>query len=334
MHSDISAMRGENKMKQMTFASAAWGAKGKTTRRERFLAEMNAVMPWARLMALVEPHYPKAGNGRQPIPLERMLRVYFMQQWFDLADPQAEDALYDIEPMRRFAGIELAEDDIPDESTILRFRHLLEAHALTEAIFAEVRALLEERGLMLKSGTIVDATIINAPSSTKNEERKRDPQMHQTRKGKNWYFGMKVHVGTDKKGLVHSLATGPANEADITRLDDLLHGEETELYGDQAYWSEDHRQQCKHAGIRYRVNRRAKPKHTLSEHQKSINRSRSRRRARGEFAFRVVKRLWGFAKVRYRGLYKNTARAFTMFALANLYMVRRRLLPRGASCVL
>lgn len=321
-------------MKQTTFASLAWSAKGKTTRREQFLAEMNVVMPWAKLVALIEPHYPKAGNGRQPLPLERMLRVYFMQQWFNLSDPQAEDSLYDIEPMRRFAGIELAEDVVPDETTILRFRHLLEKHRLTEAIFAEVRTLLEKRGLLLKSGTIVDATIIAAPSSTKNATEERDPEMHQTKKGKNWHFGMKLHIGTDKKGLVHSVATGPANEADITRLDDLLHGAEKELYGDQAYWSEEHRQQCKHAGIRYRVNRRAKPGKELTEHEKLINRSRSRRRAWGEFPFHVVKRLWGFAKVRYRGLHKNTVRAFAMFALSNLYLVRRRLMPQGASCAL
>ena len=318
-------------MSQMTFASVAWRAKGKTTRREGFLAEMNAVVPWSRLVVLIEPHYPKAGNGRQPIPLERMLRVYFMQQWFNLSDPQAEDALYDIEPMRRFAGIELAEDTVPDETTILRFRHLLEKHQLTEAIFAEVRALLEERKLLLKSGTIVDATIISAPSSTKNAGKERDPEMHQTRKGKQWYFGMKLHVGASKQGLVHSVATGPANEADITRLDDLLHGEEEELYGDQAYWSEDHRQHCKHAGIRYRVNRRAKSHSQLSPYDKLVNRSRSRRRAFGEFPFHVVKRLWGFTKVRYRGIYKNTVRAFVLFALANLYLVRRRLTPRGVS---
>ena len=321
-------------MTQMTFASAAWSAKGKTTRRERFLVEMDAVIPWARLVALIEPHYPKAGGGRRPMPLERMLRVYFMQQWFNLSDPQAEDALYDIEPMRRFARIELVEDQVPDETTILRFRHLLEAQRLTEAIFAEVRALLEQRGLLLKSGTIVDATIISAPSSTKNETHERDPEMHQTYQNKRWYFGMKVHVGTSKQGLVHSLVTGPANEADITRLDELLHGQENELYGDQAYWSEDHRQQCQHAGIRYRVNRRPKPAGKLSVHDKSINRSRSRRRARGEFAFHVVKRLWGFAKVRYRGIYKNTVRALAMFALANLYLVRGRLLPPRRSCAL
>src|SRR5512143_766057 len=208
-------------MKQTTFALLAWNAKGRTTRRERFLGEMNAVVPWARLTALIAPHYPKGKGGRPPMPLERMLRIYFMQQWFNLSDPQAEDALYDIEPMRRFAGIELAEDTVPDETTILRFRHLLENHQLTEAIFAEVRAVLEERKLLLKSGTIVDATIISAPSSTKNAEKERDPEMHQTRKGKQWYFGMKLHVGASKQGLVHTVATGPANQADITRLGDL-----------------------------------------------------------------------------------------------------------------
>lgn len=320
-------------MRQTTFASMAWAAKGRTTRRERFLAEMNAVIPWARLIPLIEPHYPKAGSGRPPLPLERMLRIYFMQQWFNLSDPQAEDSLYDSESMRRFAGVELAEDVIPDETSILRFRHLLEQHKLTEAIFVEIRGLLENKGLMLKSGTIVDATIIAAPSSTKNAEGQRDPEMHQTRKGKDWHFGMKVHVGATKQGLVHSLVAGPANESDIGRIDALLHGQEKELYGDQAYWSEDHRQQCKHAGIRYRVNRQARNSR-LTEQQRLINRSRSRCRARGEHAFLVVKRLWGFAKVRYRGLYKNTVRAFTMFALANLYLVRRRLLPRGARCAL
>lgn len=322
-------------MKQTTFASLAWNAKGRTTRRERFLAEMNAVVPWARLTALIAPHYPKGTGGRPTMPLERMLRVYFMQQWFNLSDPQAEDALYDIEPMRRFAGIELAEDAVPDESTILRFRHLLEEHQLTEKIFAEVRTLLEEKKLLLKSGTIVDATIISAPSSTKNAAQERDPEMRQGRKGKQWHFGMKVHVGTSKQGLVHSVVTGPANEADISKLDGLLHGAEKELYGDQAYWCEDHRQHCHHAGIGYRVNRRPPNRHQpLTEYQKTINRSRSRCRARGEHAFHVVKRLWGFAKVRYRGLAKNTARVLALFALANLYLVRRRLLPRGAQYVL
>ena len=321
-------------MKQTTFASLAWNAKGRTTRRERFLAEMNAVVPWVRLAALIEPHYPKGGSGRPPMPLERMLRIYCMQQWFNLSDPQAEDALYDIEPMRRFAGIELAEEAIPDETTILHFRHLLEKHKLTEQIFAEVRSLLEEKRLLLKSGTIVDATIISAPSSTKNESHSRDPEMQQAKKHGQWYFGMKVHIGASKQGFVHSLATGRAGEADITRLGELLHGQECELYGDQAYWSQDHRLHCQCAGIDYRVNRRAPPGRALTDSEKAINRSRSARRARGEFAFRVVKRLWGFTMVRYRGLLKNTARAFALFALANLYLARRRLLPRGVQYAL
>jgi IS5 family transposase len=322
-------------MKQTTFASLAWSNKGRTTRRERFLAEMNAVVPWERLLALIAPHYPTGAAGRPPMPLERMLRIYFMQQWFNLSDPQAEDALYDMESVRRFAGIELAEEAIPDETTILNFRHLLERHQLTERIFAEVRQLLEEKKLLLKSGTIVDATIISAPTSTKNASKGRDPEMRSGKKNKReWDFGMKVHVGTSKQGLVHSIVTGSANEADISKIDELLHGAEDELYGDQAYWSEDHRQQCVQAGIRYRVNRRPTDHHPLTEYQRMINRARSRCRARGEHAFHVVKRLWGFAKVRYRGLAKNTARAFALFALANLYLVRRRLLPRRAQFAL
>ena len=321
-------------MKQTTFASLAWKSKGKITRRERFLGEMNAVIPWSRLLALIEPHYPKAGKGTQPLPMERMLRIYFMQNWFNLSDPAAEDALYDSESMRRFAGIELAEDTIPDESTILRFRHLLEKHALTEQMFAEVRGLLEEKRLLLKSGTIVDATIIAAPPSTKNAEKARDPEMHQARKGREWHFGMKAHVGTDPRGIVHSLVTTAANASDIKQLPRLLHGAEKEVLGDQAYWSEFHRECAKQAGIRYRMNRRGTKTRPLSEHQKAINRIRSRTRARGEHAFNVVKRLWGYSKVRYRGLAKNTARLFSLFALANLYLLRRRLQPPGEACLL
>ncbi|NJO12891.1 MAG: IS5 family transposase [Gammaproteobacteria bacterium] len=319
-------------MQQTTFSSVAWSNKGKVTRRERFLAEMDAVIPWGRLLALIEPHYPKVGAGRQPHPMERMLRIYFMQNWFNLSDPQAEDSLYDIESMRRFAGIELTEEAIPDESTILRFRHLLEEHHLTEQIFAQIRALLEERRLLLKSGTIVDATIIAAPPSTKNAAKARDPEMHQTRKGKQWHFGMKAHVGTDKRGIVHSLVTTDAKAADITQLPKLLHGQEKEVFGDQAYWSEFHRQCAQVTGIRYRMNRRGNRSKPLTEHQKFINRLRSKARARGEHAFHVVKRLWGFAKVRYRGLAKNTARLFTAFALANLYLLRRRLMPSQGTC--
>jgi IS5 family transposase len=271
-----------------------------------------------------------AEQGRPRPPLERMLRIYFMQQWFNLSDPGMEDALYDSESMRRFAGIDPGADLVPDESRILRFRHLLEEHKLTERMFQEVRLLLEERKLLLKSGTIVDATVIAAPPSTKNATQSRDPEMKQVRKGKQWHFGMKVHVGTDRQGFVHSLVTGPASQGDITRLDELLHGQEQEIFGDQAYWSEDHRQHCCHAGIRYRINRRARPRCNLTKRQREINRRRSTTRARGEHAFQVVKTLWGFAKVRYRGLMKNTTRAFAAFALANLYMARRTLLQTGA----
>ena len=317
---------------QRTFAGLAWSQKKKVTRRERFLAEMDAVVPWAQLVALVEPHYPKAGRGRQPLGVEKMLRVYFLQQWFNLSDPQAEEALYDSEAMRRFVGVELSEDVIPDETTVLRFRHLLEEHHRTEAMFASVRALFAERRLLLKAGTIVDATIIAAPSSTKNAAHARDPEMRQTKKGNTWYFGMKVHVGTDTRGVVHSLTTTDAAQADIHQLPALLHGEEREVYGDRAYWSEAGRHAFAARQVRYRVNRRATHGAPLGARWEAINRSRSRVRARGEHAFHVVKRLWGFAKVRYRGLAKNTARAYAVFALANLYLLRYRLLPAGATC--
>jgi IS5 family transposase len=318
---------------QRTFAGLAWSEKKKVTRREQFLAEMNAVIPWAELVALVAPHYPTAGQGRPPMPLELMLRVYFLQQWFDLSDPAAEDALYDSESMRRFAGVELSEDAVPDESTILRFRHLLEAHQLTAQIFALVRGLLASKGLLMQTGTIVDATIISAPSSTKNATGTRDPEMRQTRKGKMWYFGMKAHVGTDLHGRVHSLTTTHAAAADLSQLPALVHGAEQVLYGDRAYWSEVDRQACEAAGIRYRVNRRARPKHPLSARWRAINQARSRLRARGEHAFHVIKTLWGFTKVRYRGLAKNTARLYALFALANLYLVRYRLGAHRATCL-
>lgn len=304
------------------------------TRREQFLAEMDTVIPWARLMAVIEPHYPNTGQGRQPLGLEKMLRIYFVQQWFDLSDPAAEDAIYDSESIRRFVGVELGEDRVPDESTILRFRHLLEAHELTEEIFAEINSLLEAKRLLLKTGTIVDATIIHAPSSTKNESGQRDPEMKQGRKGKTWYFGMKVHTGTDKRGLTHSLRVTDAGQADIKQMPELLHGAEREVYGDQAYWKESDRQEFERRNVRYRVNRRPTATSPLSDRWKKINRSRSRVRARGEHGYHVVKRLWGFNKVRYRGLAKNRARAYTAFALANLYLVRQHLMPPGATCAL
>jgi IS5 family transposase len=321
---------------QHTFASEAWRRKGKVTRRERFLAEMDRVIPWSRLVGVIEPHYhAPAGMGRKPHDLERMLRIYFLQQWFNLSDPQAEDAIYDSESMRRFARVELGDDKIPDESTILRFRHLLETHRLTEAIFEAVKDLLTEKRLLLRAGTIVDATIIEAPSSTKNRSGTRDPEMKQTRKGKNWHFGMKLHIGTDRRGTVHSVTATNAAASDLSQMPQLLHGQETVLYGDQAFWKEADRQDYEARGIRYRINRRAPGGNkNLSWRWRKINRARSRTRARCEHPFRVLKQLWGFEKVRYRGIAKNLARAHTMFALANLYALRDRLLPPGATCAL
>ena len=319
-------------MKQTAFESLAWSRKGKVTRRERFLAEMDAVIPWGELIRLIQPHYPKSGNGTQPMPLERMLRIHVMQHWFNLSDPGMEDTLYDSESMRRFAGIELAEDAVADESTILRFRRLLEQHQLPKQIFGQIRTVLEDKRLLLKSGTIVDATIIEAPTSTKNADGARDPEMHQARKGKDWHFGMKAHIGTDRRSIVHSLTTTPANTSDITQVPHLLHGAEQELFGDQAYWSETHRQGAKTVGVRYRVNRRSNGREPLTAHQKLINRVRFKARARCEHAFHVIKHLWGFTKVRYRGLAKNTARLYTAFALADLYLLRRGLSPLQARC--
>jgi IS5 family transposase len=316
---------------QRTFASMAWSQKGKVTRRERFLAEMDAVVPWARLVARIAPYYPKQdGPGRPPLGLEKMLRIYCLQQWFNLSDPQAEDAIYDSESMRRFARVELGHDPVPDETTILRFRHLLEQHGLTAAIFDTVKTLLVEKPLLLKAGTIVDATIIAAPTSTKNAAEVRDPEMRQTRKGKAWHFGMKLHIGTDLKGRGHTVTATHAAQADITQLPHLLHGAEQVVYGDQAYWKAADRVAYAARGIRYRMNRRPTAHRPLTVRERAINRARSRTRARGEHAFHVVKRLWGFAKVRYRGLAKNLARAWTLFALANLYLVRRQLLPAQA----
>lgn len=320
-------------MKQTTFASAAWENKRKVTRREQFLNDMDAVIPWEQLNSRIEPFYPKNGGGRQPHPQETMLRIHFLQQFFNLSDPSMEESLYDSESMRRFADLELGEDTIPDESTILRFRHLLERHGLAEELFNTVNDYLDAQGLTMKSGTIVDATIVAAPPSTKNKDKARDPEMRQTRKGKEWHFGMKLHVGTDKQGIVHTVTGTHAGAADISQLPYLLHGQEQALYGDQAYWSDFHRQCAQETGISYQVNQRARNhRRRLNRWERFINRQRSAARARGEHAFCVVKHLWGFTKVRYRGIAKNLARAHTTFALANLYMLRRQLLSPQEKC--
>ena len=316
-------------MKQISISMTGYFDKGKKTRRELFLAEMEQVVPWARLCALIEPCYPKgsAAGGRPPLPLERMFRIYCLQQWYNLSDPGAEEALYDSITMRRFAGVSTDADIIPDETSILNFRRLLEKHRLTERLLAEINAHLSERGLIVGKGTIVDASIIDAPSSTKNEKKKRDPQMHQTRKGKQWYFGMKVHTGVDAdSGLVHTVRATAANVADVNVLGELLHGGEESLHGDSAYHSKELKAQAEANGIEFNVNQRGTKHHPLTKTQRMRNRRLSRVRAVVEHPFLVVKRLWGHAKVRYRGIRKNLAQMNTLFGLANLYRVRYRLL--------
>jgi transposase, IS5 family len=316
-------------VKQQSLSMTGYFDKGKKTRREQFLAEMEQVVPWARLCALIEPHYPKgsAAGGRPPLPLERMFRIYCLQQWYNLSDPSAEEALYDSLTMRQFAGVRTDADIIPDETSILKFRRLLEEHKLTERLFREINTHLSERGLLLGKGTIVDATIINAPSSTKNAKQQRDPQMHQTRKGKQWYFGMKVHIGTDTdSGLVHTVVGTSANVADVNVLGQLLHGQEESLHGDSAYHAKALKEQAEAAGIAFNVNQRGTSSRPLNKRQRARNRRLSRTRAAVEHAFLVVKRLWGHTKVRYRGIKKNSAQMNTLFGLANLYRVRYRLM--------
>ena len=321
-------------MKQMTLSAGGFERYGKTTRRAAFLAEMNRVVPWAKLCAVVEPVYPKAGNGRPPIGLERMLRIYFLQHWFNLSDPGVEEALYDSLAMRDFVGIDLGREPAPDETTVCKFRHLLEKHDLGRRLFQEVHQHLETQGLKVSTGTIVDASIINAPSSTKNAEQKRDPDMHQTRKGNQWYFGMKAHIGVDSKTkLIHSVVATAANVADSTILPDLLHGEETRVWGDQAYrGQQDVIRDCAPKAKDF-TNRRYRHCGVVDELEKARNRTKSKVRAKVEHVFGIIKRVFGFAKVCYRGLEKNAHRLFVTCALANLYMVRHRLLrTQAAQC--
>lgn len=320
-------------MKQQTLAMAADQGAGfeqhrKFTRREEFLNTMNRIVPWAELCAVIEPYYPKRGNGRPPIGLERMLRIHFIQHWFNLADFACEEALYDITSLRHFAGIDLGCEAVPDATTLLKFRHMLEEHKLNEQLFAEVGRVLQGSGMVLKTGTIVDATIIAAPSSTKNAEKKRDPEMHQTRKGKQWYFGMKLHIGVDSQsGLAHSAVVTPANVHDKHPLPDLLHGKERRVYGDSAYASQKELIHSKAPRAKDFTNcRTRKAGGEVDEAKRLKNRNKSKIRARVEHVFGVIKRLWGFAKVRYRGMEKNAGRAFTALALANIYLSRNRLM--------
>ena len=256
-----------------------------------------------------------------------MLRIYFLQHWFNLSDPGAEEALYDSRALRAFVGIDLGREPVPDETTLCKFRHLMERHNLGDQLFHLVNAYLKENGLQVARGTIVDATIINAPRSTKNQKKERDPEMHQTRKGSQWYFGMKAHVGTEsKRGLVHSIVVTNAGVHDSQVMDDLLHGEEKSVYGDKAYSNAGKSQEFESQGIEWHIDHKGSIGHPLTQEDKDWNHEQHRTRAKGEHAFLVVKHLWGYRKVKYKGLAKNAAQVFSLFALANLYMVRKDLL--------
>ena len=324
---------------QLSFAQSEYAGKKKVTRRERFLGEMEKVVPWARLCAVIEPHYPKGRRGRPPIGIERMLRIYFLQQWHALADEALEDALYDSQALRTFAGIDLSVEAVPDATTLLKFRHLLEAHDLTQAIFAEVGALLSERKLLMKEGTIVDATIIAAPSSTKNLARERDPEMHQTKKGNQWYFGMKAHLGVDAhSGLVHTVTGTAANVADIAQTHALLHGEEKEVYADAGYLGVEKREEIatrSPGATWYVAAKRGKVKALaeglVKELTVQFERRKAQVRARVEHPFHILKNLFRHRKTRYRGLAKNTAQLHSLFALANLFIARHRLLGTASA---
>lgn len=314
-------------MRQATLASVSFERYGKTTRRGAFLAEMERVVPWQQLCALIEPVYPKPGRGRPPVGLERMLRIYFLQLWFNLSDPGVEEALYDSAAMRQFAGIDLGREPVPDETTVCKFRHLLERHELGTKIFATVNEHLESLGLKVGTGTIVDATIISAPSSTKNATKQRDPEMHQTRKGQQWYFGMKAHVGVDSRTrLIHSAVATAANVHDASVLGDLLHGEERRVWGDQAYRGQRHVIREHAPSAQDFTNRRYRHRGVVDEAEKARNRTKSKVRAKVEHGIGVIKRVFGFVKVRYRGLDKNAHRLFVTCGLANLYLARRSLL--------
>ncbi len=319
-------------MRQITLATAGFERYAKTTRRAAFLAEMDRIVPWARLCALIAPCYPKRGNGRPPIPLERMLRIHFLQHWFNLSDPAAEEALYESPALRAFAGIDLGAEPAPDETTICRFRHLLEAHDLSARIFEDVLAHLESKGLKIATGTIVDAAIIHAPSSTKNKAEARDPEMHQTRKGKQWYFGMKAHLGVDSaEKLIHAVAATPANVHDGEVIGDLLHGRETRVWGDQAYRGKRDVIRAHAPKARDFTNKRHRHNGIVDEAERAKNRAKSKVRAKVEHAIGVIKRVFGFAKARYRGIAKNADRLFVACALANLFIARRRLLRLAAA---
>jgi IS5 family transposase len=319
-------------VRQTTFASQSSFEKfGRKSKREQFLETMEVVVPWAELLSLIEPYYSKAGNGRQPVGLSIMLRVYFLQQWFNLSDPGVEDALYESPALRRFAGVDLGRAAAPDETTVLRFRHLLEEHDLCGRILDEVNGYLDGKGLRISTGTIVDATIIAAPSSTKNSQGERDPEMHQTKKGNQWHFGAKAHIGVDSKEcIVHSVCTTAASVSDVHMLPDLLHGNEKKVWGDGGYQGQGEVIRAVAPDAQDMTSRRTRFKDGADEQQRQKNRTKARVRAKVEWPFRILKRVFGFTKVRYRGLKKNHDWLLVAFALVNLYQHRKRLAPMAA----
>jgi transposase, IS5 family len=325
--------------RQIGFAEAETLGKKRVTRRQRFLGEMEKVVPWPRLVQVIEPYYPRGERGRPPVGLERMLRIYFLQQWYGLSDEALEDALYDSIAMRTFAGIDLSRENVPDATTLLKFRRLLLEHDLTRRLFEQIGSMLRERGLMMREGTLVDATIIEAPSSTKNTEHSRDPEMHQTKKGNQWHFGMKAHIGVDAdSGLVHSVVGTAANESDVSQAHALLHGKERDAFGDAGYTGVDKREEMEGKTVQWHVARkRSKVKAmcegTLKELVVALERVKAQIRSRVEHAFHVLKNLFHHRKVRYRGLRKNTAQLYSLFALVNLVIAGRRLLPDQGSSV-
>jgi IS5 family transposase len=315
-------------MRQQSFASGSFEKYRKATRKEKFLNDMDQIIPWKELTALIAPFYPKPkGAGRRPVGIERMLRIYFLQHWFQLSDPGAEEALYDTRSLREFVGIDLGQEPVPDESTILNFRHLLEQHNLGDGLFHCVNAYLEENGMKVARGTIVDATIINAPSSTKNKDKARDPEMHQTKKGNQWYFGMKAHISVDSKNkLIHSVAATAANVHDSQVLEDLLHGEETRVYGDSAYANQKAVLKAHAPDAKDFTNQKGARNNPLTTTDKSKNTTKSRTRARVEHLFHTLKCRFGYTKVRYRGLNKNANHLFAACALVNLVTAKKHLL--------
>ena len=293
----------------------------RATRKAEFLSRMESLMPWVEFCSLIEPYYPRAGNGRLPVGLERMLRMYCIANWFNLSDVACEDSLYDVPVFREFCRIDLGRERVPDATTLLHFRHLLEANNLGAALFAKVGELLLANGMKLSGGTIVDATLIAAPPSTKNKDKSRDPEMHQVKKGNEWHFGMKLHIGADSKtGLVHSASVTAANVHDSHEVPNLLHGRETRLYGDSAYRGKAQRERLKEIAPKAKdfTNKRAYRNRPLTDADKATNRRKSSVRSKIEHPFLTLKRLWGFAKVRYRGLAKNANRAFAMLAMLNI----------------